>query len=268
MRSIRSHSGTALIWAMAMAGPLAASAARSQEPSDPRGRDGVAVEPSEIVAGMFYTGTTVRVSAIVPAGTRVAVICRGQTHPVVLKRKGKVLGLIWMNVADVSFPAVPDLYLLQTSAPVASLAPRAVVEDLTLGFDALAARSAPEPGRASLFGELVRLKQREGLWAVVEGGVHVQEGGDARTALATTDFRLPVRAPPGVYQVQVHAFDDDGSTLVGSADVRIVQGGVAGFFTTMAARHGLLYGIMATVIAMATGLLTGLTFGLAAKRGR
>lgn len=230
-------------------------------------RGGVAADPAEVVAGMFYTGATVRVSAVVPAGAEVAMVCRGETHPLVLKRKGKALGLIWMNVGEVSFQAVPEVYLLRTSAPLSRLASAPVLEDLDLGFTALAARSQPTGGQASLFGELVRLKQRDQLWEMAEGTVQVQEATEDGAALATTDFRLPVRARAGVYRVQVYAFDGGQGELLGSAEVRVTQGGTAALITSLAARHGLLYGILATLIAMAVGLLTGMVFGLGSKGG-
>ena len=60
------------------------------------------LEPSEVRAGMFFDGATVRVSAQVPEGLGVTVSCVGPEGSVVLNRKGKALGLIWMNVGEVA----------------------------------------------------------------------------------------------------------------------------------------------------------------------
>jgi hypothetical protein len=225
---------------------------------------GVAVDPGEVTSGLFYTGATVRVSAVVPSGAQVAMVYRSEDHPLVLKRKGRALGVVWMNVGHVSFGSVPDVYLLRTSVPVDSLAPPSELRDRGVGFGALAARCEPDSGAGGLFDDLVRLKERDRVWGVAEGSVRVQpaEGG---FALATTDFSLPVRAKPGTYRIFVYTFAEGRGTLLGSADVQLKEGGISSFITSLAKRHGLLYGVLAALIAMAMGLLTGLVFGLGSK---
>ncbi len=228
------------------------------------GSGAVVVEPAEIVAGMFYAGATIHVSAVVPQGAAVTVLCHSEGHPLTLKRKGKALGLLWLNVGDVSFEDVPTAYLLATSRPLTSLAPDSVLEQLDLGFVALASRCDADASDPVLFSELVRLKQKERLWTVAENTVAVQPAeGDA--GLATTDITLPPKAGPGEYEVLVYAFQDERPELIGSARLRIRQAGVTGFITDLATDHGLLYGILAATVAIAVGLLTGLVFGMGSK---
>ncbi len=227
---------------------------------------GVAVDPGEVVSGLFYAGATVRVSAVVPRGARVAMVCRSEDRPLVLERKGRALGVIWMNVGRASFGRVPDVYLLRTSAPVDSLAPGAELRRNGVGFDALAARCAPDSGQEGLFDELVRLKERDRVWRVSEGAVDLRSAEDD-VALATTDFRLPARARPGTYRILVYTFEGGRGTLAGSAELTLRNGTVSALITSLATRHGLLYGILAALVAMVMGLLTGLVFGLGAKHG-
>ncbi len=227
-------------------------------------QEAVAVDPSVVVSGMFYAGATVRVSAVVPRGVGVAMVCRNENRSLVLNRKGKALGLVWMNVGRVSFDSVPGLYLLRTSAPLERLAPAPELRAQGVGFGALGARRGAGSGPAGLFDELVRLEERDGVWRQSEGTVHVQPA-EGDVALATTDFRLPPKTRPGAYEVLVYTFDGGRGSLVGSADLRLREGRVAAFITSLATRHGLVYGILAAVIAMAMGLLTGLVFGLGSK---
>ncbi|MEJ2215981.1 MAG: TIGR02186 family protein [Gemmatimonadota bacterium] len=227
---------------------------------------GINVDPAEVSAGMFYTGATVHVSAVVPLGAEVAMVCLDEGHPVKLKKKGKALGVIWMNVADVSFGEVPDLYLLRTSNRLDRLAGPAALADLALGYAALQARADPGPGAEALFGELTRLKQRDRLWHVSEGSVHLQPAGSGM-ALATADFALPAKAPPGAYQVLVYAFRDGTGELAAEGSLRIRQVGVAAFISTLATGQGFLYGGLAALIAVIVGLATGVVFGLGSKGG-
>jgi uncharacterized protein (TIGR02186 family) len=227
---------------------------------------GINVDPAVVSAGMFYSGDTVHVSAVVPLGAKVAMVCVGDSHPLKLKKKGKALGVIWMNVADVSFGEVPDLYLLHTSGRLAGLAEPATLEDLAVGYDALEARAGPGRGAERLFGELVRLKGRDRLWGVAEGAVVLQPAGDGM-ALATTDFALPAKAPPGRYRVRVYAFGEGAGAMIGEGEVQVRQVGLAGFIASLAREHGLLYGALAALVAVIVGLATGVIFGLGSKGG-
>lgn len=226
----------------------------------------VSVDPPEVVAGMLYGGTTVRVSARVQPGVTVAIVCRGENAPVALREKGKVLGVLWMNVGEVRYEEIPELYLLRTSTDLDHLAPASERERLDIGFAALRA-SIPSGGGTDedIFGELVRLKQRDGLWETAVNTVAMRT--DAEGTVVVTDFQLPVKAPPGTYRVLVFTFAAGRGELAGSAEFRIRQGGVPAFIAQLATGHGLLYGVLAVVVAVAMGLLTGFVFGLGSRKG-
>lgn len=245
---------------------IATVIAAAAPPAPPQTVGGINVDPAEVQAGMFYAGATVHVSAVVPMDADVAIVCLGEGRPLKLKKKGKALGVIWMNVADVSFDEVPDLYLLRTSARLDGLAVPAVLKDLVVGYDALEARAGPGPGAEMLFDELTRLKERDRLWEVAEGTVHVQPAEDGM-ALATTDFTLPAKAPPGVYRILVYAFRDGVGGVLGEGEVRVQQAGMAAFISSLATEHGLLYGALAASVAVVVGLATGFIFGLGSKGG-
>ncbi len=235
-------------------------------PAGPRDPD-VKVEPSRVEMTMLYRGSSVHVSASVPTGAQVAIVLAGGERDLDLKRKGKVLGLIWMNVGDVRFEAVPSLYLLRTTCPLSQLAGPEVRERLGLGLDALGSRSARAAADPSLFRELARLEWRDGLWNVAEAAVTLRAAASGDTTLAEADFLLPARTPPGEYRVRVYTFADGEAELAGEAGLRVEQAGVAALISDLAQRHGLLYGILAVVIAGAAGLLTGVVFGLGSKKG-
>jgi hypothetical protein len=234
-----------------------------QTASAPEGQ--VSVEPRAVVAGLFYEGASIHVDATVPPGAAVAVLCRGADAPLLLKKKGKALGLLWMNVGDASWEEIPELYLLRSSAALDRLAPAGELERLGIGFPALRTRARPGPGADSLFGELVQLKERDGLWAIATDGVELRAGAEA--VAAVTELPLPVKAPPGTYRILVYAFLDGRGELAGSGEVEVRQGGVPALIASLAKEHGLLYGVVAVVVAVAVGLLTGVVFGLGSRKG-
>jgi uncharacterized protein (TIGR02186 family) len=250
---------------LAFAAALLLAAARGPGQEAGRPQDSVTVEPRVIVAGMLYDGARVHVRADVPADAAVAILCQGDEGPLRLRKKGKALGLFWMNVGDVSWEVVPEVYLLRSSSALDRLAPAAELERLGIGPAALRARARPGPGADALFGELARLKENDGLWVLAAGGVELRPGRDGAIALA--DLPVPVKAPPGSYQVRVYAFADGRGELVGRAGFEVTQGGVPAFIASLAAEHGLLYGVLAVLVAVAVGLLTGVVFGLGSRKG-
>lgn len=246
---------------------LAAATIFAVPPGTASQQRSVTVEPSQVDVTIFYQGRTIHVTGPVPSGAEVAIAVVGQEGSLALKRKGKVLGLIWMNVGDVTFESVPDFYQVRSTCALEDLAAPEVLDGLGLGFAALEARAAGA-SRAddSLFGELVRLKVRDGLWGVAPELVSIRPSEEGEGVLASADFFLPPKAPPGEYRVVVYAFAAGVAELVGEARVQVAQAGVAAFISTLASRHGLLYGVLSVLIAGAAGLLTGVVFGHGSRK--
>ena len=207
---------------------LRAARRRTRPPAQPI----VTVEPARIAVTMFYRG-----HVHVPPGSRgrrrSPSLLQGEERHLTLKRKGKVLGMVWMNVGDVSFEAVPDVYLLRTSAPVVDLADPTVLERLGMGFRALGRRSRRGAGPDPLFGELARLKERDGLWDVAEGAVTLEPAGDG--GRGPRRLLPPRQGNPGEYRVLVYTFERRRAELAGETRVRVTRAGVAALISSSGA---------------------------------
>jgi uncharacterized protein (TIGR02186 family) len=218
--------------------------------------------------GLTFGGTTVHVEGSVPDGSSIAVVLAGQEGTVELKKLGKVWGMLWMNVGDIAYERVPSLYMLATSAPLAELAPAAVLDSLGVGYDALTARAVEtteDPERRGLFGELIELKEHEALYALLEGAVTLEPTGDG-TAQFETSCRLPSDLRPGTIDVRLFAFRDGAGRLVDHTTIAVEQVGMAATITRLATTRGTLYGVLAVVFALVVGLLTGFIFGRGKKQ--
>ena len=121
-----------------------------------------------------------------------------------MKEKGKVGGVLWMSVGDLDFDSVPVLYQVLTTAPLDTLAPPAILVQLKLGY---AAVIVPHDSASARFvPELIKLKEREGLYAMHEGGLKASGGGaEVRVEGA---FTLPAAVPPGEYAIELVGFRD------------------------------------------------------------
>jgi uncharacterized protein (TIGR02186 family) len=226
------------------------------------------IDPTEIGVDLFYSGATVRVEGQIPAGYDAAVLCSGHESAVELKKKGKVLGFLWMNVAEVVFENVPSIYLLSTSSPLAELAPLPLLEELVVGYQALESRTVRSPeqkGQEGDFAEFIKLKEAEKLYSYDEGGVKLEPRPNGATQVSA-ECTLPAKVPWGEYEVRLFGFKEGKGRLLRTERLQLGAVGVTAGVSTLVERHGLLYGILAVLIALGVGLLTGLVFGLGSKK--
>ncbi len=226
------------------------------------------LEPTAIPVDVFHNGARLRVQGEVPVGYEIAVVCRGVDDTVELTKKGKLLGLLWMNVGEATLEHVPALYQVNTVHSLKEIAPPDVRRALGVGYDALEARvtSDQEAGEQSrLFGELIKLKEREGLFATREHAVQRTDHGAGQAAIATT-FTIPARAPFGSYEVVLFGFRDGVGRKLATAQVGVHPVGLVAFMSSLARNHGLAFGLLAVGVAIAMGLLTGVIFGRGSKK--
>jgi hypothetical protein len=233
----------------------AAAATGATEPGTPAG---VTVEPDHIPIGMAYDGATVQVDIAVPAGYEAAIRVMGKAETLEMKRKGKVGYVLWMSVGEVTFEAVPVVYFLLTSRPLADSAPATVLREWRLGYEALTSAAGWPSG---LSPELIKLKEKEGCFLVGEGQLVRSASTRGRlTDRLTGSFRFPVRAPAGEYRVDLFGFHEQGAVHLGSTTVRLEYTGLARVLRSVATEHGLTYGGVAVVVAVLAGLTTGFVF--------
>ena len=150
---------------------LAALAAPGAATLRPESIVSMKIDPTEIPVDMFYSGATVYVEGTIPVGYDAAILCSGEEDSVKLKKKGKVLGFLWMSVGDVFFENVPSIYLLSTSSPLPDLAPPPALEKLGVGYPALESRVVESSDQAELerdFGKFLKLKESENLYSYRE----------------------------------------------------------------------------------------------------
>jgi uncharacterized protein (TIGR02186 family) len=220
--------------------------------------------------GMFFHGSTVHAHGTVPAGYQLAVVCTGPKGELKLKRKERVLGLVWLTRGEVTFARVPSLYIVDASAELEQLAPQPTLDRLGVGYSSLKADATNEPPRdqraSELFAELLRLKEREKLFGVDQHGVRLQEP-KAGLVNWSTDIQLPPKLLPGDYVVRLYGFRAGNGELLDSRLLNVRQVGAVAAISAFARKWGLLYGIGAVLIALVAGLLTGMAFGRGAKGG-
>jgi Putative transmembrane protein (Alph_Pro_TM) len=245
------------------------------------------VVPERVEINLSYNGANVEVGAEVPAGYEAAVRLMAHPERLELKKLGKKAGVLWMGAGSATFENIPVVYQVLTSAPLADLGPPALRAQWMLGYDSLISDHAPE---AALRGELVGLKERDGLFALREGALarsgqsvlpanplvaDAAQAGDPALAAPLTrppqmwrgTFRLPASAPPGDYSVDLIGFKNQHAVYLASATLHIEHAGAVKVVRQLAIDHGLTYGGAACLIAIIVGLLTGRLFRSRSNEG-
>jgi hypothetical protein len=222
--------------------------------------DGVTVEPDPIDVGAFFDGGVVRVRGTTEAGNAVFVVITGDTVSEEFNRKGR-LGPLWANVGHVAVAGVPRLWLAASSAPVARVLARPLIDEHRLDLAALARTAkvtAPGADVARLQREYVRLKQAERVFALHEGATRVASG----TGAVAYEARIPWpdTAAAGEYRVAVLHARDGAVVRREDGRFRVRLTGLPRFIAVLAFERSALYGILSVLAALTVGFAMGLCF--------
>lgn len=216
------------------------------------------VTPDRIDINAFYNGTSLAIEGRVPEGSQVVLRFTGVPEELRMKQKGRALGLLWMNMDSLHFSGVPRVSLVESSAPLKELG----LPGAKLSLEGLAENITIEPAtadRKELLPELLKLKQKEGLFRQATGAVKLGEKHDGMQAF-TASLAVPSRLSSGSYSVEVVAVKDGQIVAQNSKSIDVRLVGVPALMADLAFNHGAWYGILASVIAILGGLAIGLIF--------
>jgi hypothetical protein len=220
------------------------------------------VQPKTIRIGSFFSGGQVTVRGVVPAGDRVALRILGPRGHLVLMKKGRAGGL-WMNVGQVSFQDVPQVYLLWTSGKLSSLGTKSDLQTWKLDYASLLSGALPQKNReeeARLLLELIKLKEEDRLYQINEETVQIKPLDPEAWEQVDAVLSLPAKIQPGSYVLEMIAFQEGKGRLIHSSALEVKLAGFPALVSDFSASQGLWYGILAVIIATLSGLIIGIVF--------
>jgi uncharacterized protein (TIGR02186 family) len=189
-------------------------------------------------------------------GYEVAVVVQGPPQDVVVREKGRVLG-IWANTGSREFEAVPSYYVMHLSENLSATLSPADLMQYRLGVPSLDFVQAAnqEPSAAHFAKALVDLKTKRGLYAERK-----REVAFLASDVFRTTFFLPSDIPTGEYRVSVYLFRGEAFLAGATQTLNIAKGGFSERVARAALDQPLAYGIVCVALAVFTGWLAGVMF--------
>jgi len=211
----------------------------------------------EVTTG--FTGATLTVfgstdQLIGPGADEVLIITRGPTRPLVVRRKVRAAGLLWVNGPSARFGYVPGYYALAGTRPAWQILPEEARQRNGIGLDALPLESTG--ARSPAFrAALLELETASGLWS--EDSTPVEIHG---SRLFFTHLELPATVPTGDYRVEVLLVRSRRIAARQELTFRVDRVGTADRIATIAELQPVVYGLTCVLLAAFAGWLGSVLF--------
>ncbi len=217
-----------------------------------------------ITIDFFYHGSTVGVSGVSDAGRDLVIKITSPEGHQVMKKKGKVAGVLWMNVGTLTFEKTPNLYEMFSTKKVDDILTREERGKYTIGYEALADHVEVGPvvnasEKTQWFGEFVKFKEASNLYKSDFGKIEMKDLPDGHQEYyILTEW--PFQAAPGDYTVSVYAVRDGKVVEQAESHVKVEQVGMVKTLATMAKDSAAIYGFLSIGVALSAGFGVGLVF--------
>jgi uncharacterized protein (TIGR02186 family) len=217
-----------------------------------------------ITIDFFYHGSTVSVRGESDPNVDLVVKITAPEEHQVLKQKGKVGGILWMNVGQLKFEHTPNFYAVYSTKKLDEMLNKEEMEKYVIGYTALGKHvevtpAANEEEKAKWFDEFVKYKEASNVYVSSSGKITTTATADGRQEYyILTDW--PYQAAPGDYLVTVYAVKNGKVVEQAEAKVNVEQAGLVKTLATMAKNNAAFYGILSIGIALGAGFGVGLVF--------
>ncbi|MEL7462007.1 MAG: TIGR02186 family protein [Pseudomonadota bacterium] len=190
----------------------------------------------------------------------VIVTIAGPDEAIVVRRKDRRFG-IWVNVEAVDIGTAPAFYALATSAPLAEILDPLEDEATRISLDRVIQGVGAAEGASQAFVDaLIRIRQGDKTYQVIEGAVQVDE-----ETLFRTSISLPAALTEGDYTAEIYLTRDGAIVDVYSTTIPVEKVGLERWLFRLAHDQPFVYGIMSLAIAIFAGWAASAVFQLARR---
>ncbi len=221
------------------------------------------VSPDYIPVNSLYHGSQVVVSGEAAPDEEVIIKFSSPAKKADLHKKGKGGGLLWMNVGELEFKPVSDVYLLYSSQNIAGIVSVEQQDEYALGYDAFrrmleVSPVSSEEEKEMWVKEFIRFKEKNKIYGVFTGKIETQTENNIKTYSLKVDW--PYQAPPQEYTVSVYAVKNNTIQDHRESSLKMEKVGALNFISNMAFNKAPFYGVISILIAIAAGFIVSVIF--------
>ncbi len=221
------------------------------------------VDPDRISITSLYHGSKIAVTGETGADEDIIIKFSSPGKEALLRKKGKAAGMIWMNVGEIEFEPVPDVYLVYATKDIDDILSEKEQDRFALGYGAFKrivdiSPPAGKDEKEKWVNEFIRFKEKNGIYGLFPGSIETTIKNGRKIYKLTADW--PYKAPPQEYKVSVFAVRDKMVTDHAEAPVVVEKVGALKFISNMAFNNSAAYGIVSIFIAIAAGFIVSVMF--------
>jgi hypothetical protein len=211
----------------------------------------------------LYHGSSVSIRGVSDPGTDLIIKIAAPEGHQSLKKKGKVAGLLWMNVGELKFEHTPNLYFLHSTKKLEDILSREEMDKYVLGYPALEKHVDMSPvstegEKDTWFREFLRFKESSNLFANSAGKISTTMHDGKQDYYILSEW--PYQAPPGNYIVTVYEVKERKVVEMAETKVMVEQVGVVKTLSGMAKNNAGFYGMLSILAALGAGFGVGMVF--------
>ena len=183
----------------------------------------------------------------------------GPVRPLIVRKKERRWG-IWVNTESVRVDAAPSLYTIATTGELTEILSATDRLRYGIGLGRLVRTVGEANGTNDVpaFNEaVVRIRQKSGLYAEIDGHVDLEQ-----ETLFSTAIALPSDLVEGDYTVRILLARDRVALGVVDSVIAVRKAGIGRWIYIMAHEQPLLYGILSLLVALAAGWAASEAFRL------
>ena len=221
------------------------------------------VSPATVAVDSLYHGSRITVTGEAEAGDDIIIKFSSPPKKMHLRKKGKQGGVLWMNVGELEFDPVSDVYIVYATKDITAILSTDQQDTYALGYDAFKRRvevspAANEAEKEKWIDEFLKFKMKNNTYIVSAGDIETEITGEKETYKISVDW--PYQAPPQAYTVTVYAVRNNIVQSHYETPLNVEKVGALNFISGMAFNKASMYGIVSILIAIAAGFLVSAIF--------
>ena len=210
---------------------------------------------------LFVFGAIRRDAPIDPAvdPLDIVITIKGPPNALTVRRKERRFG-IWINTESVDVRDAPSFYAIATTGPLRDLLTETERLRFQIGMDQAVRKVEGHPtieDTSSFTEAVVRLREKQALYEVLDGGVSLAE-----ETLFQTSIAMPANIVEGIYKAEFFLVRDREVISSTTTDITVQKAGIERWIYNLSRQRPLFYGIMSVLVALLAGWLAAAAFRL------